>query len=245
MARPAAQPQRALFKSGAYMQNQAVRNAYYAGHYGYSYTLSNTYTQAAAKSGIVNVGGYTGTPKKKRGVSNYYQQQTAQNAPGQPFDRFGNPRQQQGDLQLAQVLMGGYQFPGQAFAPRRTKGGVFIANRLSMFIQSLGVGGISYNYLRARRRGPGQESTGWRYSLTYAADRVEDEKASSSIYQGFERYSTQETRLGTASSIDPNAGFKRLAGHAPDQHYISELSQMYKKEDTQTGPARRYERRFL
>ena len=238
MARPSSKPSQ--FSAGAYMSSQATHNAYYAGKYGYSYTLGNLYTDAAAKSGIVNPGGYTGLPQETGRLGS--QRSNPRSSRGQPFDQFGNPTQQKGDPVLQQVLMGGYQFPGQAFAPRRTKGGTYMANRLSMWMQSLGKGGRSYNFGQRRRLGVQNQSNKWQSQLTQAPKGPG--VGTSSVYQGFERYSIQETRMG-ADATDPNAGFKRLQPHAQNQHYISELSNMYKEDTKETGFARRSQRKFL
>ena len=246
MARPTAYPWKATRSSEqGYTGSQSANMPYYAGHMGYSYTLGNTGTDAGIKSGVVRPGKYTGTPESGFTWENRNKWQSAINAPGQPYDMFGNPSKQPGGAHLARTLSGMFQFDPRSFMPRRTKKGAYIPNNMSMWLQSQGVGGTSFNFIKQRRTGVNQQSTGWRFTLTNAPVRIGDEKASSSIYQGFERYSTQETRLGTAYSTDPNAGYKALPGHAPDQHYMSGLGQMYKKENTQTGPARRYERKFM
>lgn len=242
MAKPADHPSQ--FKSQNYMESQATNNAYYAGKYGYSYTLGNTYTDAAIKSGVVNPGGYTGLPKPEQpgGMGALSGMTSPTSRRNQPFDRFGNPTKQKGDTALQQVLMGGYQFPGQAFAPRKGKGGAFMANELSMWMQGLGIGGRSYNFGRQRLVGLANQSSKWSYQLTQAS--TEPGVGTSSVYQGFERYSTQETRMGT-DAMDPNAGFKRLGTHSPNQHYISELATLYKEDDNETGFARRSKRKFF
>ena len=245
MARPASgRGGRAQFSAQSYMESQATNNAYYAGKYGYSYTLGNQYTDAAIKSGVVNPGGYTGLPKPEQpgGMGAISGMTSPTSRRNQPFDRFGNPTKQKGDPVLAQVLMGGYQFPGQAFNPRRGAGGAFMANELSMWMNSLGLGGRSPNLGRYRRVGAQWQDIGWKYQLSMAPKQIE--KGESSIYQGFERYSTQETRMGT-DATDPNAGFKRLESHSQNQHYISELSTLYKEDNNETGFARRSQRRFL
>ncbi len=238
MARAADKP--GQFSAEAYMASQATNNAYYAGKYGYSYTLGNLYTDAAAKSGVVNPGGYTGLPGDN---SDHSKWSNPRQARGQPFDQFGNPSKQKGDKVLTQALMGGYQYPGQAFTPRRGKGGTFMANQLSMWLQGLGVGGRSHNLGQRRRLGVQNQSNKWQYQLTQAPKGPGE--GTSSVYQGFERYSTQETRLGTNYGVDPNAGFRKLESHSPNQHYISELSTLYKQDKKETGFSRRSQRKFL
>lgn len=246
MARPVAHPERALFQGGNYRTHEATQNAYYAGKYGYSWTFGTGKTQSAERSGKAHKGHYTGSPDMSERYDPH-KQQSVINPRGMPFDQYGNPTRQQGDTVLGQMLMGGYQFPGQAFAPRRTEKGQFIANRLSMFLQSLGTGGYSHNMLQRRRKGEGAQSTGWKLTLSQSmgANKEPDGKGKSSIYQGKERYSTQETRMGTNYGTDPNAGFKALQQHGSDQHYLPELANMYKEQNTDTGPARRFERKFL
>ena len=236
MARPVDNPGRTPFKSQNYMESWATNNAYYAGNIGYSYTMGNQYTKAAAYSGVVNLGGYTGTPSASGGNS-FYNRTSNISKKGQPYDMLGNPTKQRGSIPLGQVLMGGYQFPGQAFAPRQVDYGTWVANPLSMWMQSLGSGGTSYNYLRARNMGPDAQEKGWMMNLTTAGKY--EGKGSSSVYQGVERYSTQETRMGKDIVNDPQSGFKALDKHASDQHYMSGLSQMYKEENTDIGHARR------
>ncbi len=228
------------FSAGGYMASQATNNAYYAGKYGYSYTLGNLYTDAAIKSGVVNPGGYTGLPEETGRLGS--QRSNPRASRGQPFDQFGNPTKQKGDKVLTQVQMGGYQFPGQVWTPQRSKGGTYMANELSMWMQKLGAGGRSFNFGQFRVRGVENQSNRWQNKLTQAT--TGPGVGTSSVYQGFERYSTQETRMGT-DIMDPNAGFKKLQPHSRNQHYISELSNMYKEKNTQTGPARRFERKFL
>ena len=236
MARPVSQPGKALFKSGAYMESWATNNAYYAGNVGYSYTMGNQYTKAAAYSGVVSVGGYTGTPDSKAAnIASNRAMVTSKR--GAPFDIMFNPTRQKGSLALGQVLMGGYQFPGQAFAPKQVDYGVWVANPLSMWMQGLGAGGTSYNYLRARNIGPDAQDKGWQTTLSTAQKYTG--KGTSSIYQGVERYSTQETRLGKNITEDPQSGFVPLDKHASSQHYLPGLSQMYKEENTDIGVARR------
>lgn len=236
MARPVSNPGRTLFKSVSYMESWATNNAYYAGNIGYSYTMGNQYTKAAAYSGVVNLGGYTGTPDPA-GARDASKRAMVTSKKGAPFDRFGNPTKQRGSIPLGQLLMGGYQFPGQAFAPKQVDYGVWVANPLSMWTQSLGAGGTSYNYLRARNIGPDAQDQGWKTTLSTAQKYSGTGK--SSVYQGVERYSTQETRLGKNITEDPNSGFKALEKHSSSQHYIPELSQMYKETNPNIGLARR------
>ncbi len=233
MARPVSNPERAPFQTSNYVTSWAANNAYYAGNVGYNFTMGNQYTRAAVYSGVVNTGGYTGSAPANKGHAT----QTARSPRGFAYDRYGNPKQQKGSIALGQVLMGGYQFPGQAFAPKQVGYGTWVASDISMFLQSQGAGGTSYNYLRARNRGPDAQEKGWQTKLSTAQPYTG--KGSSSVYQGVERYSTQETRMGKNITEDPNSGFKALGKHSSDQHYISSLSQMYKEENKDIGFARR------
>lgn len=230
MARAPDRPSGPQFKTQNYITSWATNNAYYAANIGYSYSMGNQYTRAAVYSGVVNTGGYTGlAPVNKTGET-----QTARSPRDFKFDRYGSPKKQKASIPLGQVMMGGLQFPGMAFAPRQADYGVWVPNKLAMWTVSLGAGGTSYNWLKQRNT---EAEKGWQVSLSTAQPYTG--RGSSSVYQGVERYSTQETRMGKNITEDPNSGFKALGQHSPNQHYIAGLSQMYKEENKDIGFARR------
>jgi hypothetical protein len=176
---------------------------------------------------------------------------------GTAYDRFGNVNKQVGDVNLGLVLMGGFQFPGQAFAPSRRKSGIFGANPLAKWMNSRGTQGISYENRRVRNW---QRERGWTTQLSHS---ISSNKAPGGLGQSSrdsteEMYSTQETRLGTRAHFTEEelnkdtgefgrtwAGFKPLSVHAMNPHYDAKLGQMFKTESvTETGFARRTTRRL-
>ena len=264
MARPGEGVTANDFHAGSYMQSWWANNSYYASTagYNYAYQAGNIYTNAAIRSGVVNAGGYTNLTPGQRGIG--VSPQTMANprnsARQAPYDHLGNIKKQKGDVNLALVLMGGYQFPGQAFAPVRDKQGNWGPNELSKWMTSLGGNGPRLgSMLRPRRSGVGERSTGWSGTLTQSTSSNKAFKTPGAAGRGQssedstqEMYSTEETRIGTRAQFTDEewqedkgkvarsyAGFKALGSTGTNPHLNAELGQMYQRENQNIGFARR------
>lgn len=263
MARPTDQPSASQFRTQAYITSWWANNAYYAptAGYNYAYSPSNIYTDAAIRSGVVHTGGYTLlTPMQQGiGVSPYTMANPRNSASQAKYDQFGNVKRQKGDVQLGLVLMGGYQFPGQAFMPVRGKDGRFEPNALVKWMTSLGAEGPTLPMLRNRRSSVGERVSGWAgilsestgsnkaMSVPGAAGRGQSSEDSTQ-----EMYSTEETRIGTRAQFTDEewqedkgkvgrswAGFRALGSTGSTPHLDAELGQMYERTNPNVGFARR------
>jgi hypothetical protein len=236
-----------------YTQSWAANNPFYAAHVNYAFsTADNTRTNAAARSGVVQTAGYTNVAPENRGISaNDPMNWASPTRSGSSYDRFGNVNKQVGDLNLGLVLMGGNQFPGQAFMPERGKSGIFSANYLARWMNKQGTGGYSPSGLRARNT---RREGGWGpvLSQSLTSNKAPGGVGQSSIDSTVEMYSTQETRLGTRAYFTDEewnagtkkygrswAGFKPLMTHSLDPHFDSKLAPMFKRESPDGGAARR------
>ena len=247
------------FNAKQYMESWAGNNPYYAPHVNWSYsTNNNVRTEAAARSGVVQTGGYTNISPQNRGIdANDPMNWASPVRSGSSYDRFGNVNKQVGDVQLGLAQMGGFQFPGQAFMPQRNKSGIFSANALSRWMNSKGSGGGSPTMLRGRNTG---RERGWSPMLSQAlsSNKAPGGVGQSSVDSTVEMYSTQETRLGTRAYFTDEewnegtqrygrswAGFRPLQTHASNPHFDSMLAPMFKRENPNTGFARRAPRTVL
>ena len=264
MARAPDRSNAGQFNAQSYTQSWAANNPYYAPHVNYAFnTLDNTRTQAAVRSGVVHVAGYSNITPMDQGQDQknpYNWASPIRNADTTGYDQFGNVKKQKGDINLGLVMMGGYQFPGQAFNPSRTKYGLWEANPLAKWMNAQGTGGYSPTGLRDRRVGQSQRETGWMdlLSQSISSNKGPEGKGQSSEDSTLERYSTQETRLGTRAQFTNEefnegtsefgrtwAGYKPLSPHAMNPHFDSKLTQMFKTENANVGFARRASERRL
>ena len=260
MARAPAKSEARQFNTDEYISSWAANNPFYAAHVNWEFsTEDTTRTQAAARSGVVHVAGYSNISPQNRGISQFDPQNWAnpRHSPGVPYDRFGNVKTQRGDVQLGLALMGGLQFPGQAFMPDRTRSGLFVANRLSRWMNKQLIPGSVSSGRRDRQY---EQERGWTVTLSQS---ISSNKAPDGIGQSSEdstmaMYSTQETRLGTRAYFTDEelnkdtgkfgrtwAGFKPLGSHATNPHFDSKLGQMFKTENANVGFARRAPRTAL
>jgi len=251
------------FSSASYMKSWWANNPYYASTAGqnYNFQAGNQYTDAAARSGVVNTGGYLNVSPEARGIpKNAYTRANPRNSSNVPYDYLGNVKKQKGDVNLGLVLMGGYQFPGQAFSPERDKTGRFGPNALTRWMIAQGAGGVSTNNLRYRQSAIDNRSTGWRGLLTQSPgpNKAIGGRGQSSQDSTREMYSTIETRLGTRAQFTDEAwqeegakygrswaGFKALPDTGGSPHLMAELGQMYKRTDPNVGFARRVQRNYF
>ncbi len=224
------------FNVTEYTQSWAANNPFYAAHVNWAY-------DATGRTGYSNV------KPQDRGISATDPMNWASpTRKGTAYDRFGNVNKQRGDVNLGLVLMGGTQFPGQAFIPERSKLGTFTANRLARWMNEQGVRGYSPEGRRSRNY---RRETGWSTMLSQSISSSKGVGQSSEDTTE-EMYSTQETRLGTRAyftdeEVDANtgkmgrtwAGFKPLSTHAMNPHFDSKLGQMFKTESPNVGFARR------
>jgi hypothetical protein len=241
------------------MESWAANNPFYAPHVNWAFsTEDTTRTQAAARSGVVRVASYSNVTPQNRGINENDPMNWASPVrSGTSYDKFGNVNKQVGDVQLGLVLMGGFQFPGQAFMPDRSSLGTFSANKLARWMNKQGVGGYSPEGRRYRSY---RRETGWSSMLSqsFSSNKAPDGIGQSSMDSTLERYSTQETRLGTRAYFTDEemnkdtgrfgrtwAGFKPLGSHATNPHFDSKLTQMFKTENANVGAARRAPRTVL
>jgi hypothetical protein len=234
------------------MESWAANNPFYAPHVNWAFsTADNTRTDAAARSGVVQTAGYNNIAPQDRGLDpNDPMNWASPTRSGSSYDRFGNVNKQVGDVQLGLVLMGGFQFPGQAFMPERLKSGLFGANPLARWMNKQGTGGVSQSGRRGRNT---QRETGWgaHLSRSITSNKGPGGVGQSSVDSTVEMYSTRETRLGTRAYFTDEewnagtqkygrswAGFRPLQTHALNPHFDSKLT-MFKGENTNTGAARR------
>jgi hypothetical protein len=249
------------------MQSWWANNPFYAGTagYNYNYQAGNQYTNAAARSGVVNVGGYINLHPANRGIGiDPSTMANPRNSPHVPYDQFGYVKQQKGDVELALVLMGGYGMPGQALMPTRGKDGRFEANEFSKWLIRQGAGGITLPYTRYRRSGVEHRSTGWQGILSTSNSSNKayslggSGRGQSSEDSTVARYSTEETRLGTRAQFTDEewqeegakygrswAGFKTLPDTGKNPYLQAELGTMYKRENPNVGFARRVKSTYL
>lgn len=207
-------------------------------------TTDTTRTNAAVRSGIVQTAGY--------------QRASPAYSPDVPYDRSRSVKKQKGAIDLGLVLMGGYQFSGQTFTPTMGKGGLFVANPLTRWMNRQGKGGYSPMNVRARNRY--YKDIGWVGVLSQSLDPNKGPQGygQSSEDATIERYSTQETRMGTRATFTDEefdeetkkygrtwAGYRPLSTHSKNPHFDSALSQMYKSQKTNVGFARRTQRSGL
>jgi len=255
VARPPDRSSAKQFRSKNYMQSWAANNPYYASHVNWAFnTLDTTRTQAAARSGIVHVAGYTNVSPQDRGIeANAWTMANPRNNMNVPYDQFGNVKKQRGDINLGLVLMGGYQFPGQAFAPTQRYGsnsGLFMANQLATWLnakhQGILAGQTGTRYRRDARNARNRER-GWETTLSQSIGSNKGTGASS-LDTTIARYSTQETRLGTRATFADRRtweGWRPLSSYRMNPHFNSRLGQMFQTENTNTGFARRVTRSGL
>ena len=261
MARAPDKSSASQFNTKDYTESWAANNPFYAKHVNWAFdTTDTTRGNAAARSGVVQTAGYNNITPQNRGISatdpnNWANPRHHSSA---PYDQFGNVKKQRGDVNLGLVLMGGYQFPGQAFAPEKGGAGVFGAGVLAKWMNKQGVGGWSPEMVRVRNRY--RKETGWDMQLTQS---LSPNKAPGGVGQSSEdstteMYSTQETRLGTRAYFSDEelneetgkfgrtwAGYKPLGVHATNPHFDSKLGQMFKTENANVGFARRAPRSAL
>lgn len=255
MARPPDESSARQFNVTRYTESWAANNPYYATHVGWEFdTTDTTRTQAAIKSGVVRTAGYYNVRPEDRGISasSLYNQANPRHHSSVPYDRFGNVKKQRGDIQLGLVLMGGLQFPGQAFAPVQGKAGVFGPNYLARWMNSKMAGKqLSLSGMRARNQVRERGYTDF-LSQSISSNKAPGGVGQSSRDTTQEMYSTQETRLGTraiftSEEIDKEtgkygrtwAGYRPLSAHAMNPHFDSKLGQMFKTENPNIGFARR------
>ncbi len=261
MARAPDRSNAGQFKTSDYIQSWAANNPFYASHVNWAFdTFDTTRTKAAIRSGVVQTAGYNNITPMDQGQDPkdpYNYAHPTRNADSTGYDRFGDVKKQKGDINLGLVLMGGYQFPGQAFSPSRTKYGLWEANPLAKWMNAQGVGGYSPEGRRWRQT---TTEHGWSDMLTQSisSNKGPGGKGQSSEDSTLERYSTQETRLGTRAQFTNEefnegtskfgrtwAGYKPLSPHAMNPHFDSKLTQMFKTENDNIGFARRASERRL
>ncbi len=262
---------RVPFRSKSYMESWWANNPYYAGTGGiqYGYQAGNQYTNAAIRSGVVNTGGYLNLSPlgfgamgqqgvRQTGVKKDWRSVASNVNTGTPYDYLGNVQRQRGDIGLGWVMMGALAFPGQAFTPKYSPKLGIRPNDLSMFMQDLGHGGVSFSTNRYRRSNINLRSTGWQGNLTQstgsnkAMDTGASGRGQSSEDSTQEVYSTDETRQGTRAQFTDEtwnsskgkfgqswAGYKKLEDTGSNPFLQAELGRMYKRENTNIGFARR------
>lgn len=253
MARAPDKSSASQFKTKHYIQSWAANNPFYAQHVNWAFsTRDNTRTDAAARSGVVKTAGYHNTTPEARGFSaNNPMNWASPVRKDTAYDQFGNVPKQRGDVQLGLVLMGGFQFPGQAFSPARMKSGMWSANPLALWLKSKGRAGYSPANVRDRTY---KQERGWTTQLSQSltSNKAPGGTGQSSVDSTVEMYSTQETRLGTRAYFTDEewnagtgkygrswAGFRPLQTHALNPHFDSMLAPMFKKENPNVGAARR------
>ncbi len=261
MARAPDRSSASQFKASDYMQSWAANNPYYAQHVNWQFdTFDTTRTKAAIRSGVVSGAGYNNISPEGLGYSSkdpYNFAHPTRSADKTAYDQFGDVKKQRGDINLGLVLMGGYQFPGQAFNPSRTKYGLWEANPLAKWMNAQGVGGYSPEGRRGRNT---QQETGWMslLSQSISSNKGPEGVGQSSEDSTQEMFSTQETRLGTRAQFSNEefnegtgkfgsswAGYKPLSPYAMNPHWDSKLTQMFKTENENVGFARRASERRL
>lgn len=284
MARAADYPGRVLFSTSSYISSWWTNNAYYAGTAGktYAFVAGDGYTtsvgggyrgsRSALYSGVVHPAGYSAiSPRGYGGTpSNPYwgTPRTMFNTSSpirnayQPYDAFGNIRRQRGDIQLGKLMMGGYQFPGQAFSPDYSPQKGLRANTLVRWFENLGMGGYTDPMVRFRRSDKSWRSTGWAGNLTTATSANKalevpgaNGRGQSSEDSTTEMYKTIETTLGARSSFTDEtwneakskfaqswAGWKELGDTGKQPYLDASLGQMFEEENTNVGFARRVQR---
>ncbi len=254
MARAPDRSSASQFRTKGYTQSWAANNPYYASHVNWAFdTTDTTRSNAAARSGVVQTAGYNNVTPQDQGIDpNNPRNWASPVRRGTAYDRLGNVNKQKGDINLGLVLMGGYQFPGQSMVPERDALGFFGANPLARWLNAQGTGGYSPMNLRARNMA--NKETGWNVQLSQS---ISSNKAPGGVGQSsedstIERYSTQETRMGTRAfftdeELDEEtkkfgrtwAGFKPLRANLPNPHFDSALGQMFKTDNPNVGAARR------
>jgi hypothetical protein len=259
VARPPDKSSASQFRTQSYIESWAANNPFYAPHVNWAFdTTDTTLGRSAAYSGNVQVAGYNNVTPQNKGIDENNPINWASPVRrGTAYDRFGAVNKQVGDVQLGLVLMGGYQFPGQAFSPERTKSGLWGANPLAKWMNKQGVQGY---VPEGRRYRNGRRETGWSTMLSRS---ITSNKAVGGVGQSSEDstqevYSTQETRLATRAEFTNEqfnaeagkfgrtwAGFKPLSTHSLNPHFDSKLGQMFKTENANTGFARRSTERRL
>ena len=245
------------FKTTDYIQSWAANNPYYAPHVTWEFdTMDTRRTQAAARSGIVRSPGYSNISPENRGYDQRDMRNWArpEHPSSAPYDYLGNVKKQRGDVQLGLVMMGGYQFPGQAFRAVPGKSGFLMPNRLAKWMNEQGIGGYSPEGRRFRRSGGKYRDRGWEGTLSQSmsSNKGPGGFGQSSEDSTVERYSTQETRMGTRAIFTDEefdeetkkfgrtwAGFRPLSTHSRNPHFNSALGQMFQSKNTDTGFARR------
>ena len=257
MARAPDRSDAGQFNATQYMESWAANNPFYAQHVNYQFnTFDTTRTKAAIRSGVVTSAQYSNVSPEGKGLkqSDPYNWASPIRSASTAYDAQGNVKKQKGDVQLGLVLMGGYQFPGQAFSPSRTKYGLWEANPLAAWMNAQGVGGYSPANLRSRNT---RREVGWMASLSQALS-YPTEPGQSSEDTTEEMYSTQETRLGTRAQFTNEefnegtgkfgrtwAGYRPLSPHALNPHFDSKLTQMFTTKNDNVGFARRSSERRL
>ncbi len=251
------------FNVADYTSSWAANNPYYAAHVTWGFDTTDTTrgalggpSQSALKSGIVQVASYSNIHPEASGKSasdplNWANPRHSSNV---PYDRFGNVKKQAGDVNLGLVLMGGYQFPGQAFGYKQTQTRGFVPDGMSLWMLEQGMAGYSPSGLRSRKYGDRFRDKGWQATLTRSttSNKGPGGYGQSSEDSTMEMYSTRETRLGksvhfTDEEFDEEtkkfgrswAGYRRLASHGSNPHYDSSLGQMFVRGNVNVGEARR------
>ena len=279
MARAPDRSSASQFSTSGYINSWAANNPYYAANAAnsYEFNLGNQHSNAAIRSGVVQTAGYNNVSPRGYGPSdgyggtltgvNSWQSQNRanpRNSSSAPYDQLGNVKKQGGDINLGLVLMGGYQFPGQAMSPVRDKNGNWGDNALVKFLKAQGSGGVTNPNLRRRWGYDMGRSRGWVGNLTYSAGpnkafaNGSGGRGQSSEDSTQEMYSTLETRLGTRAQFTDEAwqekgakfgrswaGYKPMGQTSGNPHLNAQLGQMYNENNPNVGGARRVQRTYL
>jgi len=274
MARAGSNPTLQPFSTQTYIESWAASNLFYADYINETnakarmstgkdsqgpvrdYVTGNINTQAAARSGVVNSGGYNARydPASKyantRATPNYAAKDAG-------LDIFGNKKRQKNDAALSmRAVEKTYGLPGAATVPSRSRGGKFIPNTLSVFLMKRGSGGVSPSMLRGRNTGTsiGQMSTrGWKSQLSQSEgpQKGQGGVGQSSIDSTNEMYMTKETARGhnmydTDEKLNENkefgrdwAGWNNLPLHEDRPNYLTGLGNMYKEGTQPSGYSKR------
>ncbi len=268
MARAPDKSSAGQFSTASYTASWAANNPYYAGHVNWAFNTFDTTrgslggeSQAALKSGVVHQASYSNIKPQDSGYDQKNQSNWASpiNSSDVPYDQYGQVKKQVGDMQLGLVMMGGYQFPGNAFGYKKTLQG-FVPDELSLWMMNQGTGGARTTGLRYRRYSEKWREKGWQTQLSQSlySNKGPGGISQSSEDSTIERYSTQETRRGTRSAFTDEtlneetgkfgrswAGFQPLSTHSKEAHFDFRLGQMFKSENPNTGAARRTPRSGL